>query len=441
MKYEIAESNETIITHTGSVLIGSLLKHTELQERLNSVKVTEEPIITNSDCVFAYIGTLSQGKPAFEAVEEFRGDVFFADSLGIGQIPSTSIMRQRFDAAGTQFNEIITEEACRLLRNINAQVTPCYREFTALDIDVSPFDNSNTKKEGVSWTYKCFNGYSPIFAYLGEEGWCVNVEFREGSQHCQNNTPEFLGESIKNAKKATDQPILVRMDSGNDAVDNIVVMQNSETKADFIIKRNPRQESAQFQWDCAVDRGIEIKNTRDGKRIFVYELNSKLKNCPENVRIIYFVTERTSKADGQMLLVAEYEIESYYTSLKTDTATSSQIQNLYHAHGTSEQFHSEIKTDLDLERLPSGKFATNDLVLHMGVLTYNLLRLVGQESLKNNDYPPTAHKVKRRRIRTIIQNYMTIAAKLVAHAKKLWLKFGRNNPWLKSFKRIYATFA
>ncbi|MGI9953505.1 hypothetical protein V3F56_14215, partial [Moorellaceae bacterium AZ2] len=33
----------------------------------------------------------------------------------------------------------------------------------------------------------------------------------------------------------------------------------------------------------------------------------------------------------------------------------------YHDHGTSEQFHSEIKNDLNLKRLPSGKFATNDL--------------------------------------------------------------------------------
>ena len=30
-------------------------------------------------------------------------------------------------------------------------------------------------------------------------------------------------------------------------------------------------------------------------------------------------------------------------------------------HGTSEQFHSEFKTDLDIEQLPSGKFATNAL--------------------------------------------------------------------------------
>jgi len=54
---------------------------------------------------------------------------------------------------------------------------------------------------------------------------------------------------------------------------------------------------------------------------------------------------------------------------------------------TSEQFHSELKTDLDLERLPAGKFDTNNLVLHAGVFAYNLLRIMGQESLKEQDAP------------------------------------------------------
>lgn len=36
---------------------------------------------------------------------------------------------------------------------------------------------------------------------------------------------------------------------------------------------------------------------------------------------------------------------------------------LYQAHGTHQQFHSEFKTGLDLERLPSGKFDTYMLVL------------------------------------------------------------------------------
>lgn len=41
----------------------------------------------------------------------------------------------------------------------------------------------------------------------------------------------------------------------------------------------------------------------------------------------------------------------------------------------SKQFHSEIKTDLDLERLPSGKVATKAAAL--ALMAYNLLGLCG----------------------------------------------------------------
>lgn len=64
-------------------------------------------------------------------------------------------------------------------------ISDLYRgNFLPLDIDVSPFDNSNTKKEGVSWTYKKLAGFAPILAYLGREGYLVNLELREGRQHC-----------------------------------------------------------------------------------------------------------------------------------------------------------------------------------------------------------------------------------------------------------------
>ena len=67
---------------------------------------------------------------------------------------------------------------------------------------------------------------------------------------------------------------------------------------------------------------------------------------------------------------------------------------------TCEQFHSELK---DLERFLSGKFATNDLILRLGCLTYNLLRIIGQESLKHNDVP-VRKRVFRHRVKTMIQN-------------------------------------
>lgn len=125
-----------------------------------------------------------------------------------------------------------------------------------------------------------------------------------------------------------------------------------------------------------------------------------------------------------MLQAPGYEIESYCTSFCEKTATSREVQKLYHGHGTSGQFHSELKTGLDLERLPSGKFATNAIVPALGVSTYNLLRLIGQESLKTGDPPTSQHKICRRRIRTAIDRHISLAVKMVCHVRKVFVKYG-----------------
>lgn len=107
--------------------------------------------------------------------------------------------------------------------------------YVPVDIDVTPFDNSKTQKEGVSRTYKGYDGYAPIMAYIGTEGYLINAELREGKQHCQKNTPEFLRETIRLCKQITNEPLLVRLDSGNDAAENIGILLEEGCK--FIIKR------------------------------------------------------------------------------------------------------------------------------------------------------------------------------------------------------------
>ena len=47
-----------------------------------------------------------------------------------------------------------------------------------VDIDVTPMDNSKTSKQGAR-TYKGFDGYAPMMAYIGTEGYAVNFELRE----------------------------------------------------------------------------------------------------------------------------------------------------------------------------------------------------------------------------------------------------------------------
>ena len=95
--------------------------------------------------------------------------------------------------------------------------------------------------------------------------------------------------------------------------------------------------------------------------------------------IIFEVTERHTKK-GQTLLFPEYQIDTYWCSI--EQLPPEEVIRLYHDHGTSEQFHSELKSDMGLERLPSGHFSSNSLILHLAMLTYNMLRIIGQISLE-----------------------------------------------------------
>ncbi len=64
---------------------------------------------------------------------------------------------------------------------------------------------------------------------------------------------------------------------------------------------------------------------------------------------------------------------------------------------------------MDVERLPSEKFETNKLVLDLTLPAYNILRIVGKFSLLSNNAPKLRHPIKRRRIRTVINNLILIA--------------------------------
>jgi hypothetical protein len=95
---------------------------------------------------------------------------------------------------------------------------------------------------------------------------------------------------------------------------------------------------------------------------------------------------------------------------------------------------------MDLERLPSGKFDTNNLILHLGILAYNILKIMGQESL-NYSNAPIKKQVHRKRIRKVIQNLITIASRVISHGRCLILCFGRYRPWFETIKRVYQAFA
>ncbi len=89
------------------------------------------------------------------------------------------------------------------------------------------------------------------------------------------------------------------------------------------------------------------------------------------------------------------------------------------------------------ERLPSGKFETNALVLTLAAMAYNILRYVGQNTLIGPD-APIRKALHRRRIRTVMQEMMYKAVRLVRHGRRRVLRFGRGDPGFAALARCYA---
>lgn len=435
----IQYTDERIIPASGLAVVGALLGKSDFTKKLNRMDVTanrSQHQIKNGDILLTFIGMLCMGKPYFEAVHEMDDDKeFYKAALGITRsIPSEETLRQRMDDIGDSLRQEILRENVRLLLANKISPTALPNGLVPVDIDVTPLNNSKSKKEGVSRTYKNFDGYAPIMAYIGTEGYAINFELREGKQHCQNGTVEFLKETLSLCKELTDKPLLIRLDSGNDSIDNVSVLY--EENCFFIIKRNLRRESKDGWFDMAKQYCQDITSPREGKTVYIGSdwktVKSKAFDKEFTLRAGYEIIERTIDKKGQYLLIPEVEIATYWTNLGD---SDREVISLYHAHGECEQYHSEIKTDMDLERLPSGKFATNALVLELGLIAYNILRMIGQGTIGGRA-PRQKRSIKRRRFRTVIENMILMAGHVTTHARHLIIGLGRSNVW----RHIFADF-
>jgi len=438
-QFIIAQSKKEFYTsHSGLALVGLCLnKLCPLPAKAIDAFPRKAGGIGLDDILRSYVGLLTMGKSDFEAITDCRDDDHFSQSLGVTRVPSAETLRQRLDEVAPALRTIADTSSVGFLKKARLTITPLDTGHIPLDCDVFPMDNSKTRKEGVSRIYNGEDGYAPIAAYLGKEGWCLELELREGSQHSQDGFIPFLDRIIEKARGLTSRKILVRLDSAHDALDTRVGLAGKRNVS-YIIKWNPRRED-RLEWAGRIFKEGKVTTPRDGKRVGLLTFYIQQVHNGKTYRFkrIMRAVERTVDRRGQRLIVPEVEVEGWWTTLELP---EKEVIGLYADRGTSEQFHSEIKSDMDMERLPSGKFATNALILTLGGLAYNILRAIGQLGLVSGE-TPVRHLAKRRRIKTVMQELMYLAARLVRTGRRLKLVFSRHCPAFEAFRTVYARFA
>jgi len=444
---QVKQLNYDLTPTAGLALVGHFLK--TLAPALADVDAAL-PVrtgVASSDIVRSYLGLLVQGKSDFDAIENLRGDKFFKQALGIGLLPSSPTLRQRMDANASSLAGQVLPMIERLLDRHAPEygVLPC--GWLPLDIDTFAMDNSGTAKEGVGRTYAGVDGYCPLAAYLGSHGFCLDLVLRPGTQHSAKHTDDDLRRIVPMAQRLSaagpKAPLLARLDSGFDSSALMACIESmnasGQPQVDWIIKWNPRSTDAAQMADELDAAGTAWEHPRAGKRVATWEQTVQVPGVQRTVRRVLRLVERTIGSHGQHLILPEFELDGWTTTLPS-SLDAEKIIALYADHGTHEQFHAEFKTDLDLTRLPSGKFDTNALVCRLAALAMNILRLMGQRGLLGPD-APVRHEAKRRRIKTVMQELIYRAGRLIEHGRQLVLGLGANDRAATVFMRLHAQFA
>ncbi len=304
-----------------------------------------------------------------------------------------------------------------------------------MDVDMSIFDNADTKKEGASFTYNKRFGFAPIFAHLGG-GWMVGAQLRPGSAHSYaEGTLDFITHSVDAAHAMVEAaPIVLVADSGFDSQELIRGLHGKE-RTDFVIKHNLRKESPVKWLECAKAEAKtikEFKNKRESGKIYRGSVFKEVKGLKDPVRMVFEVTEIAHKK-GQLLLVPDIRVCVLWTSL---VLGEEDVLKIYRDRGTSEQYHAELKTEMNMERLPSGKFMVNSAFLLLGMLVYNMLKVVGRDMVFARALG--LKKATRRRMKTIMMSVMMMCGRITRHARTLALHLGCTGPWYDLYTGLFS---
>ena len=458
MNVTLKQGRDIIENNGGLVIVNKVLESLNLnaKNRFCDDQLRSDAIPFGS-IISSVISNQCMGYSHYSDIERLNQSSIFVS--GLGRTISEESFRQKLNYLGNQDDILnkIDELNVELLKTCNfIEETYNKKQYIPLDLDVTVLDNEKVHKEGISYTYKGVNGYSPINSYLGHNALCF--ELREGKQHSEKNAPKFLEHCIDMSDKigVNRSAILVRVDSAHDAADFINTCLGKGVK--FIVKENPRKEKHIDILELAVNNKVPDTNEYGVERYYVIvQEPPRTGVCKNSIYQVFKVTA-TPCEQGKLTNYSknldpfkDYEIESYYTNMDLAEVSSGIFNEkeiakscveAYHNHATSEQFHSELKTDMHVRLLPSKYFSTNSLVLRISAIAFNILRNISYLALEFNSSKLNHRRgrnISRMRISSVIDNFIKIPCKVVSHARNLLLQFSRSYSLYTTFNYIFKT--
>ena len=460
MDFKIQFTHQNLQSNTGLSIIAKLLRKINIKDIFKLYRLdhkSNSADFSDADILMTFIGLVCSGNPYFQAIDFFKNDQLFPKAFNLAKPPSKETLRQRIDYIASN-SELIWQAMdkinFKLLKRFAKPLPINNTDLIPVDFDVTVMDNTGSHKEGVEQSYRPkIHGYAPIMTNIGKQGFLLNHQFRKGAAHsnCKGSLEYIIASMAFASALCPKQKLLARFDSGNDSDRNIIALSLFD-KASYIIKKHLKGKNTKHSKETLIQQVINNYSSKiilpDNTVRYFAEIPTIAGMFDENdqlikadSRLILSVVEINNDINNklQALLIPYRSLHMWRTNLPKSEFSPQDIINLYKDHATSEQFHSEFKSDLDLERLPSSNFKTNQLIVALSQIAFNLLRIIGLQALQFSEFNPH-FKFSRIKIRTVLSKIIAIPSKLIRKHKQWTICLPRSNPISFIFNYIYAIF-
>ncbi len=366
-----------------------------------------------------------------------REEKLLKKTLGFGKLPKERAVAMHLEKYGKEHIAGLKRVAAKIVSQATITALPGDEGYIPCDIDPSIFEQFAPKREGVETTYNGKLCYTPVFAVVGRERFCLNHWLLPGREKAVERIDEFIKECAELLPEKIDrQKLLFRYDAGLYSIKTVTA--SEEAGAYYLVKaRTSGALDRMVNENLDVDV-LDLKVTDFGGEYFgEFEYTPDGWKTPR--RFVFCVQIKAEDDNGQPLLIKDVRYHILATNLPKEV-TPQRAFEFYRGRGAAEEANKELKHDLDLERLPSQTFSVNEVFLTLGTMAYNLLILLGQQWREGHDKENATEEALpvRRRIKTIQDYLLRSAAVVVNHARKSLLKV--NAWWLEKLRpdRIQA---
>lgn len=313
-------------------------------------------------------------------------------------------------------------------------------EWITIDPDATTVDVYGDK-EGAAHSYKGERALSPMIGVCGETGDVLGVRARGGNAEAGRAIAGFIAECVAAvpAPARERSRLWVRVDSAGYRNEVFVTCEKLGAVFSVTAAKKPNVQAAiealatdpTTEWVAALgaehERGSQVAETTI---VFTgrYRRHRKRTTPKGFARTMRLIVRRQPVDAGDQLSLDDLNGWRFHAIVTNAPADISAVDVEHHHRlrgGLPENTIRRLKEDFALAHAPVANFFGNWLWWHACALAHNTARWIQALAL-----PEPFHRCRAKRLRLAFFN---VAARVVRHAGRLWLRLPRTHAWADAF--------